>query len=108
MEYEYELLETPVGGSASPASGPLHDILARRVDDMDPGATLVPALFAGFSDSHWMREAFGSVAYGFMPTRMEPLLARGLMHGADERIAIDDLGPAASLFRDVARAVGDL
>jgi acetylornithine deacetylase/succinyl-diaminopimelate desuccinylase-like protein len=108
MRYDYELLETPVGGSASPASGPLHEILAGLADEMDPGATLVPALFAGFTDSHWMREAFGSVAYGFMPTRMPPLLARGLMHAADERIAIDDLGTAARLFERVARAVGAL
>jgi acetylornithine deacetylase/succinyl-diaminopimelate desuccinylase-like protein len=108
IEHDFELLETPVGGSVSPAAGPLYEILGGLVDELDPGATLAPALFAGFTDSHWMREAFGSIAYGFMPTRMDPLLARGLMHAADERIAVDDLGTAAALFGRAARAVGEL
>jgi acetylornithine deacetylase/succinyl-diaminopimelate desuccinylase-like protein len=108
LEYDFELVEEPVGGSVSPPRGPLFDILAVLVDGLEPGAALVPSLFAGFTDSHWMREAFGSVAYGFMPTRMDPLLARGLMHGADERIAVEDLGVAAALYMDAARAVGEL
>ena len=108
VEHAFEFTEPPVGGSASPAEGPLYDALARLVPELEPGATLAPTLFAGFTDSHWMREAFGSVAYGFMPNRMDPLLARGLMHSADERIPVADLGRAARFFVDVAREVGGL
>jgi acetylornithine deacetylase/succinyl-diaminopimelate desuccinylase-like protein len=46
----------------------------------------------GFTDSHWMREAFGTVAYGFFPLRtMDAEVAARLVHSADERIAVDDL-----------------
>jgi acetylornithine deacetylase/succinyl-diaminopimelate desuccinylase-like protein len=46
----------------------------------------------GFTDSHWVREAFGTVAYGFFPLRaMSTEVAAKLVHSADERIAIDDL-----------------
>jgi acetylornithine deacetylase/succinyl-diaminopimelate desuccinylase-like protein len=108
LDHTFEFLEPPVGGSASPAEGPLYDVLAALVAALEPRAALAPTLFAGFTDSHWMREAFGSVAYGFMPNRMDPLLARGLMHSADERIPVADLGRAARFFSDVARAVGEL
>ena len=43
---------------------------------------------AGFTDSHWLREAFGTVAYGFFPIRtMPPEVAATLIHSADERAA---------------------
>ena len=38
------------------------------------------------TDSHWLREAFGTVAYGFFPMRaMDPQLAARLIHSADEQ-----------------------
>ena len=49
------------------------------------GRPLIPP---GFTDSHFLREAFGTVAYGFFPMRtMDPELAARLIHSADERIA---------------------
>ena len=39
------------------------------VDDEEPGARPAPMCVAGFTDSHWVREAFGTVAYGFFPAR---------------------------------------
>ena len=48
----------------------------------------LPLCCAGFTDSHWLREAFGTVAYGFFPLRtMDVELAARLIHSADERIA---------------------
>jgi hypothetical protein len=32
-----------------------------------PGATLVPVVGVGFSDSYWVWRAHGTVAYGFAP-----------------------------------------
>ena len=53
-----------------------------------PGAVICP----GFTDSHWLREAFGTVAYGFFPLKaMDGELASRLVHSADERIPVDDL-----------------
>ena len=43
--------------------------------DADPGAQLVPIVMAGFSDSNWFRQAFGSaIVYGFCPQREMSLL----------------------------------
>ena len=46
------------------------------VADEEPHAKVAPDCLAGFTDSHWLREAFGTVAYGFFPMRaMEPEVA---------------------------------
>ena len=64
---------------------------------------MLPVCVAGFTDSHWLREAFGTVVYGFFPTRaMDPQLASRLIHSADERIEIDDLELAVDCFRHAA------
>jgi acetylornithine deacetylase/succinyl-diaminopimelate desuccinylase-like protein len=58
---------------------------------------------AGFTDSHWLREAFDTVVYGFFPMRaMEAQVAARLIHSADERIPVDDLELAVRCFRHVA------
>ena len=41
----------------------------RFLDDADPGAILLPMICTGFTDSHYLREAWGTVAYGFWPIR---------------------------------------
>jgi acetylornithine deacetylase/succinyl-diaminopimelate desuccinylase-like protein len=108
--YELEWLEY-VGGSRSAAETPLWDAVESFVELEDPGASLVPALLSGFTDSHYLREAFGTVAYGFFPLRtMAPELAAALVHSADERIAVDDLELGTRLLIHVARelcAAGD-
>ena len=62
-----------------------------------------------FTDSHHLREAFGTVAYGIWPLRHAPadVLAAGV-HGRDERVHIDDLGYAAAFHVDVCLAIGRL
>ena len=63
---------------------------------------------SGFTDSHFMREAFGSVAYGFMPTRMDPMLAGSLVHSADERASRWTTSSwRVRFFMHVARAMGE-
>src|SRR5256885_10415023 len=39
------------------------------VERIDPGSAAAPICSAGFTDSHWLRAAFGTVAYGFFPAR---------------------------------------
>ena len=104
LEYEFEFLERD-GGTMSPAATPLFAAIEEFLPEIEPGATAAPVICTGFTDSHWMREAFGSVAYGFMPTRMDPLLSGSLVHSADERILLDDLDLAVRFFLHAARSV---
>jgi acetylornithine deacetylase/succinyl-diaminopimelate desuccinylase-like protein len=104
LEYEFEFLERD-GGTMSPTDTPLYTAIEEFIPEIEPGATAAPVICTGFTDSHWMREAFGSVAYGFMPARMDPLLAGALVHSADERVPLDDLDLAVRFFLHVARSV---
>ena len=65
----------------------------------------MPVILPGFSDSRWFRDAFPEcVAYGFFPHRHMPLLeAAPLVHSANERIDVRDLGFAAGFYADIAR-----
>ena len=97
-----------VGGTASPLHTPLWDAIERFVEAEEPGAALAPIVNAGFTDSHFMREAFGTVCYGFFPMRkMESELAAALIHSADERIPVDDLELGTRFLLHVARTLGE-
>jgi acetylornithine deacetylase/succinyl-diaminopimelate desuccinylase-like protein len=105
-DYELEWIEG-VGGTSSPPQGPLWEAVESFVLEEDPDAVLAPVVLAGFTDSHYMREAFGAVAYGFFPMRtMEAELAARLIHSADERVAVDDLELGTRFLRHVARTLG--
>jgi acetylornithine deacetylase/succinyl-diaminopimelate desuccinylase-like protein len=104
--YEIEFTEQ-VTGNASPVTSPLMDAIDHWVRGADPGAETVPLILPGFSDSRWFRETFpGCVAYGFFPQRhMTVLDTTPLVHSADERIDVRDLGFAASCYADLAREI---
>ena len=75
-EYELEPIEGQ-GGTRSQIGGPLWDAIASFVREEEPEATVVPICVPGFTDSHWLRAAFGTVAYGFFPrVRCIPLRLR--------------------------------
>ena len=96
------------------ARGPGRHALARRgrrsgtprrrsSAETEPEARLAPICCAGFTDSHWLREAFGTVAYGFFPARAMPAdEAAKLIHSADERIPVDDLELGVRWLRHAA------
>jgi acetylornithine deacetylase/succinyl-diaminopimelate desuccinylase-like protein len=105
--YELEWLEAH-GGTRSPLESPLWDAIAEFVPESEAGAKAAPILVPGFTDSHWMRIAFGTVAYGFFPLRtMDAELAMRLIHSADERVAVDDLELGVRFLRHAARAIGE-
>ena len=107
-DYELEWTERH-GGTRSPMDTPLWDAIASFVRESEPGAEAAPICVAGFTDSHWMRDAFGTVAYGFFPMRtMDPELAARLIHSADERAHVEDLELGVEFFRYAARAIGSL
>jgi acetylornithine deacetylase/succinyl-diaminopimelate desuccinylase-like protein len=101
-DYDFEWIEGR-GGTRSPLGGPLWDAVESFVAQVEPQASVLPVPVAGFTDSHWLRDAFGTVAYGFFPTKaMDPQIAARLIHSADERIAVDDLELAVQCFRHAA------
>jgi acetylornithine deacetylase/succinyl-diaminopimelate desuccinylase-like protein len=103
---ELEWIEV-VGGTRSPLATPLWDAIEGFVAEDDPGAGVVPIVSPGFTDSHFLRQAFGTVAYGFFPMRtMDSDLAARLVHSADERIAVEDLELGVRFLRQVAATLG--
>ena len=103
---EIEFFER-TSGNASPVRSQLMDAISRWIEAAEPGATTVPLILPAFSDSRWFRDAFPDcVAYGFFPMRHQGLLDwYPLMHNANERIDVRDLGFATRFFYDV---IGDL
>ena len=103
--YELELLEPLAGGTESPIDTPLYTELERYVADRAPGARLVPVVSTGFTDSHWIREAFGTVAYGFAPViHGDPIAYLDSAHADDESIELDDLAEMADFHLRLLRA----
>jgi acetylornithine deacetylase/succinyl-diaminopimelate desuccinylase-like protein len=88
----------PVVGNRSDYGGPLADALEEWVDEVEPGAKVLPMVMPGFSDSHWFRKAFGATVFGFCPQRMTLAETKPLVHGADERITVEDVELMEHLF----------
>jgi len=105
-DYDIEWIEGQ-GGTRSPMEGPLWDAIGSWVAQYEPEAAVAPICLAGFTDSHWMRDAFGTMAYGFFPLRfMDPQVATRLVHSADERARVDDLELGVEFLRYAAQAMG--
>jgi len=106
VEYDLEWIESQ-GGTRSPLDTSLWRALEEWVAETEPGASAAPLACAGFTDSHWLREAFGTVAYGFFPMTGElpPEVATTLIHSADERIPVSDLDLAVGWLRHAAHAL---
>jgi acetylornithine deacetylase/succinyl-diaminopimelate desuccinylase-like protein len=83
------------------------DAIGEWIEVNDPGSTTVPVVLPAFTDSRTFRDAFPDcVAYGFFPQRHQTLYeAWPLIHSADERIDVRDLGFAAAFFRDLAAKI---
>ena len=94
-------------GNRSPIDTPLMGHIRSFIEREDPGAAAVPVVLPGFSDSRWFRTAFPDcTAYGFFPQRtMDLFEALPLVHGADERVPVEDLGLAASFYAGLAEEV---
>ncbi len=101
--YELEWLEH-LGGTRSSLGTPLWSAIESFVESEEDGAGVVPILLPGFTDSHYLRQRFGTVAYGFFPMRaMSAELAAVLVHSADERVAVDDLELGTRFLVDTTR-----
>jgi acetylornithine deacetylase/succinyl-diaminopimelate desuccinylase-like protein len=105
-DYELQVLEAH-GGTRSAIDTPLWHAVESWVREADPEARVAPICVAGFTDSHWFRQAFGTVAYGFFPSRaMSAEVAARLIHSADERVPVEDLELGVSFLRHAAQVLG--
>src|SRR4051794_6509453 len=104
--YRLEFTER-VRGNQSAVDSPLMDAIVRWLGEHDPEARVVPTILPGFTDSRTFRDTFPDcVAYGFFPHRNMSLYETApLIHAADERIDVRDLGYAAAFFRDVCKEI---
>jgi acetylornithine deacetylase/succinyl-diaminopimelate desuccinylase-like protein len=100
--FEIEFTER-VEGNSSPDRSELMDAISAWIAEHDPGASTVPTMMPGFTDSRHFRAAFPEcVAYGFFPQRRQSLFeAWPLMHSANERIDLRDLAFASECYRDL-------
>ena len=101
---EIEFLEEVIG-NRSAIDSPLMDAIRGWVGEQEAAAEVVPVVLPAFTDSRWYRDAFPDcVAYGFFPQRHQTLYdIWPLIHGADERIDVRDLGFAAAFFHELPR-----
>jgi len=101
---ELDFVERVVG-NRSPIASPLMDAIAGWVREADPDGEAVPVVLPAFTDSRWFRVAFPDcVAYGFFPQRHQDLyISWPLMHSADERLDVRDVGFATKFFADLPR-----
>ena len=106
-DYELTWLDY-TGGTRSGVDGVLWPAIESFVKAEEPGARLVPIILSGFTDSHYLREAYGTTAYGFLPMRaMDSSLVARLVHSADERVPVDDLELGTRFLLHVARTLGE-
>jgi acetylornithine deacetylase/succinyl-diaminopimelate desuccinylase-like protein len=101
---EIEVTEAIVG-NRSPIETPLMEAIGAWVREADPDGDAVPVVMPAFTDCRWFRAAFPDcIAYGFFPQRHQTLYESWpLMHSADERLDVRDLGFATRFFADLPR-----
>ena len=98
-EVTVELLSRESGLAFDPDS-PLSEAIAATIADLDPGASVVPFLVSGGTDA---RNIPGIKTYGFFPFPVSNrnALYTSLVHGHDERIAVDHLGFATRFLYEL-------
>lgn len=104
-EVEVALLSREEGIAADPAS-PLFDVIAATIAELDPGAVVASSLCSGGTDA---RHLPGVKVYGFFPAfpAARSALYSGLVHGHNERIAVEDLAFGTRfLYEVVVRLCG--
>jgi acetylornithine deacetylase/succinyl-diaminopimelate desuccinylase-like protein len=108
LDVDLELAEAPLGGTLSAFDSPLRDALAEWVAETEPGALLAPEVSTGFTDAHYLREAYGTIAYGFFPLRHTAPELLNTVHAPDERIDVRDLELAVRSFVHCIDRIGSV
>lgn len=90
VEWEIERFQE---GYESSTDSPLFQALSAALEERLPGVQVVPFLSAGASDGRFL-QSYGAKVYGFSPVLAEDMTfdqAVTMVHGVDERIAVDSL-----------------
>ena len=87
--------------ATSPASGPAFELLAATIKARFPEVVVAPYLVLGGTDARHY-EAIADHVYRFVPLRIGAA-TRDLLHGTDERVAIDELAGAVAFYTELIR-----
>jgi acetylornithine deacetylase/succinyl-diaminopimelate desuccinylase-like protein len=80
----------------------LFPMLARILQEHDPGGTPMPTLIPGYTDArHFAR--LGIQTYGFLPMRLPPHVTTALIHAPDERIPTEAVEFGTSCVHEAIR-----
>jgi acetylornithine deacetylase/succinyl-diaminopimelate desuccinylase-like protein len=75
--------------AVSPASPDALKVIADYAQSKDPGTPILFPMGSGFTDCHFFRTK-GIPCLGFLPRRSRPS-EEGMVHGINERVAVEDL-----------------
>lgn len=96
-----EVLQPAQVAAPSPAEHPMFVAIESAVRGVHPGAITTPFMAPTGSDARFFRRR-GVPAYGFMPFLITQEVA-STPHGPDERLPVDQLGPAIRIVYDALR-----
>jgi acetylornithine deacetylase/succinyl-diaminopimelate desuccinylase-like protein len=102
-EIEVEVISESLSLPPSPLNTDLFQAIQKFATQNDPGCPVVPVLLSGATDSRFLREK-GIITYDFCPFRLtqKDLL---IIHGNNERIAIENLRFGMRMFFEVLKDV---
>lgn len=97
-----EILNFPAVSSAEKSD--LMTAIQTLASRHDAKAPVIPTMLTGFTDSHYFRQ-LSLIAYGFTPLEIAPEQER-TVHGANERVSIDNLRGAIERTVALLRIMG--
>ena len=80
----------------------LFRLIETKTSEWFPGATAIPGVSTGFTDSHFFRDV-GIQSYGFSPTALTENEGGGV-HGNDERISLETLTKGTAFMVDLVQS----
>jgi acetylornithine deacetylase/succinyl-diaminopimelate desuccinylase-like protein len=90
-------------GTVFSSDTPLYDAIVNKLAEHAPGATPVPYMIPGFTDS-FAYAKLGAVCYGFSPVELGPdLNFTRMYHGHNERILVAGFRWGQRVLYDVVR-----
>jgi len=85
----------------SPRESEYYHVIEALLREHFPGAVVTPSLLTGTSDSRFFREK-GIISYGMTPIVVS-LQEVNLIHGADERISVENLLKGTEVYTELVR-----
>jgi acetylornithine deacetylase/succinyl-diaminopimelate desuccinylase-like protein len=98
-----EILQPTEPAPASPTEGVVYDAIKAAARRIYPDAVVAPAMAVGGTDSRFFRR-LGVPAYGFVPFLLTKEQV-GTVHGVDEQLPVDQLGPAIRVVYEALLAM---